>query len=74
MLSSGQEFDEKLLDSKHVLKVIFKANRQNKDFLFLPDPILPGWLRILHLKVVMPSDLKCSVCDVRNMLFKMFVF
>ena len=24
-------------------------SRQNEEFLFLPDPILPGWLRILHL-------------------------
>ena len=29
--------------------MIFKPSGQNKDFLFLPDPILPGWLRILHL-------------------------
>ena len=49
MLSSGQEFDEKFLDSKHVLKVNFKPSRKNKDFVFLPVPILPGWLKILHL-------------------------
>ena len=49
MLSSGQEFDEKFLDSKHVLKVYFKPSRKNKIFVFLPDPILPVWLRILHL-------------------------
>ena len=49
MLSSGQEFDEKVLDSKHVLKVIFKPSRKNKDLLFLPDPILAGWLKIVHL-------------------------
>ena len=30
--------------------VIFKPSRKNKDFLFLPDPILVGWLKILHLK------------------------
>ena len=51
MLSSGQEFDEKFLDSKHVLKVYFKPSRKNKIFVFLPDPILPVWLRILHLKL-----------------------
>ena len=51
MLSSGQELGKKLLDSKHVLKIIFKPSRQNKDFfLFLPDPILPGWLKILQLR------------------------
>ena len=38
---SGQEFDEKILVSEHVLKVYFKPSRQNKDFVFLPDPILP---------------------------------
>jgi hypothetical protein len=42
LLSSGQEFDEKFLDSKHVLK----PSRKNKDFIFLPVPILPGWLKI----------------------------
>ena len=46
---TGQEFDEKFLDSKHVLKVYFKSSRKNKDFVFLPVPILPGWLKILHL-------------------------
>ena len=49
LLSLGQEFDEKLLDSKHVLKLIFKPSRKNKDVLFLPDPILNVWLKILHL-------------------------
>ena len=49
-LRAGQEFDEKLLDSKHVLKVIFNPSRKNKDFLFSPYPILVGWLKILHLK------------------------
>ena len=32
MLSSGQEFDEKFLDSKHVLKVSFKPSRKKKYF------------------------------------------
>jgi hypothetical protein len=50
LLSSGQEFDKTFLDSKHVLKVYFKPSRKNKDFVFLPVPILPGWLKILHLK------------------------
>ena len=49
LLSWGQEFDEKFLDSNHVLKVYFKPSRKNKDFVFLPVPILPGWLKILHL-------------------------
>ena len=38
MFSSGQEFDEKFLDSKHVLKVYFKPSRKNQDFGFLPLP------------------------------------
>jgi hypothetical protein len=38
LLSSGQEFDEKFLDSKHVLKVYFKPSRKNQDFGFLPLP------------------------------------
>ena len=49
LLSSGQEFDKKFLDSKHVLKVYLKPSRKNKDFVFLTVPILPGWLKILHL-------------------------
>ena len=47
--SSGKEFDENLLDSKHVLKVFFKPSRKKKDFVFLPVPILPVWLKIGHL-------------------------
>ena len=50
--SSGQEFDEKFLDSKHVFKVNFKPSRKNKDFVFLPVSILPGWLKILHLSKI----------------------
>jgi hypothetical protein len=38
LLSSGQEFDKKFLDSKHVLKVYFKPSRKNPDFGFLPLP------------------------------------
>jgi hypothetical protein len=38
LLSSGQEFDEKFLNSKHVLKVYFKPSRKNPDFGFLPLP------------------------------------
>ena len=38
-------------DSNHVLKAYFKPSRKNKDFVFLPVPILPGWLKILHLKL-----------------------
>ena len=49
MLSSGQEFDEKFLDSKHDLKVYFKPSRKKKYFEFLPLPILPVWLKFLHL-------------------------
>ena len=51
LLSSGQEFDEKFLDSKHVLKVYFKPSREKKYFGFLPLPILPVWLKFLHLKL-----------------------
>ena len=29
--------------------VYFKPSRKNKDFVFLPVSILPGWLKILHL-------------------------
>jgi hypothetical protein len=49
LLSSGQEFDEKFLDSKHVLKVYFKPSRKKINFVFLPLPILPVRLKILHL-------------------------
>ena len=34
MLSSGQEFNKKFLDSKHVLKVCFKPSMKNKDLYF----------------------------------------
>ena len=34
MLSSGQEFDEKFLDSKHVLKVYFKPSRKKNILYF----------------------------------------
>ena len=44
-LSSWQEFDENFLDSKH----LFKSSRKNKDFVFLPVPILPVWVKIGHL-------------------------
>jgi hypothetical protein len=77
LLSSGQEFDEKFLDSKHVLKVYFKPSRKNKDFVLLPVPILPGWLKILHLKQqflsfsLMPVfstceaiELTCALCTI----------
>jgi hypothetical protein len=50
LLSSGQEFDKKFLDSKYVLKVYFKPSRKKKDFVFLPLPDLPGRLKILLLK------------------------
>ena len=59
-LSSGQEFDENFLDSKHVFKVYFKPSRKNKDFVFLPDPILPGWLKILHLNCYSHFQVKSS--------------
>ena len=38
LLSSGQDFDKKFLDSKHVLKVYFKPSRKNQNFWFLPLP------------------------------------
>jgi hypothetical protein len=71
LLSSGQEFDEKFLDSKHVLKVNFKPSRKQKYFVLLPVPILPGRLKILHLKqllypmsqikkVILGLGLKCQ--------------
>ena len=41
---------QKFLDSKYVLNVNFKLSRKNNNFIFLPVPILPGWLIILHLK------------------------
>jgi hypothetical protein len=40
LLSSGQEFDEKFLDPKHVLKVNFMPRRKNKDFVFLPVEVV----------------------------------
>ena len=49
MLSSGQDFGKKFLDSKHVLKVYLKPSRKNQKILFLPLSSVLVWLRILHL-------------------------
>jgi hypothetical protein len=49
LLSSGQEFDEKYLDLKHVLKVYLMPSREKKYFVLLPLPILPVRLKILYL-------------------------
>ena len=74
LLSSGQEFDEKFLESKHVLnfKVYFQPSRKKKYFVFLPLPILPVRLKILHL------NWDVSVLPVLNSSFgihkKMFCF
>ena len=45
LLSSGQEFDKRFLDSKHVLKMYFKPSRKNPDFFyFYHFPLsLSGW-------------------------------
>ena len=48
-LSVGQEFDKKFLNSTHVLKVYFKLNRKNPDFVFLPLPTLPASVKNGHL-------------------------
>jgi hypothetical protein len=40
------------LYSKNVLKVYFMPSRKNKDFVFLPVPILPGWVKILYLNEI----------------------
>jgi hypothetical protein len=37
---------------KYVLKVYIKPSRKNKDFVFKPDPILPVWVKIGHLKII----------------------
>jgi hypothetical protein len=50
LLSSGQDFSKKFLDSKHVLKVYFKPSRKNQNFLFLPLCSELVWLKILHLR------------------------
>ena len=49
MLSSGQDFGKKLLDSKHVLKVYFKPRRKNQKLLFFPLCSVVVGVRILHL-------------------------
>ena len=57
LLSSGQDFRKNFLCSKHVLKVYFKPSRKNSDFLFLPFPSEPLWLKIHHIKNCHPSKL-----------------
>ena len=54
LLSSGQDFGKKFLDSKHVLKVYFKPSRKNQNFLFLPLCSVVVWLKILHLMDKIP--------------------
>ena len=49
MLSSGQDFDKKFLDLKHVLKVYFKPLRKNQKFWFLPIPSKLASLKNDHL-------------------------
>ena len=52
LLSSGQDFNKKFLDSKHVLKVYFKPSRKNKIFLFLPLPSKLASLKNDHLSAL----------------------
>ena len=66
MLSSGKEFDEKFLDSKYVLKMYFKPSRKNENFVFLPDPILPVWLKILHLIELIIFKKMATLCAVND--------
>ena len=51
------------VSTKSAVKVYFKPSRKTKDFVFLPVPILPGWLKILHLieilKVAYQLKRKC---------------
>jgi hypothetical protein len=61
LLSSGQEFDEKFLDSKHVLKVYFKPSRKNLDFGFLPLPSKLVRLKNPYLKE--PSNLRTIITE-----------
>ena len=49
-LSSGQDYDKNVLDSKHVLKVYFKPSRKIPDFLFLPLSFELVWLKIGYLR------------------------
>ena len=49
LLSSGQDFNKKFLDSKHGLKVYFKPSRKNQNFLFLPLPSKLASLKNDHL-------------------------
>ena len=49
MLSSGQDFGKKFLDSKHVLKVYLKHSRKNPKISFLPFCSELVRLKILHL-------------------------
>ena len=49
LLSSGQDFGKKFLDSKHVLKVYLKPSRKNPKISFLPLCSELVRLKILHL-------------------------
>ena len=66
MLSSGQEFDEKLLDSKHDLKVIFKPSKKNKDFFIFTR----SYFKILHLIRLLWTDYFPNLYDFKEDLIK----
>jgi hypothetical protein len=48
--------------------VYFKLSRKTKDFVFLPVPILPGWLKILHLIGKPPKKQKMYQKHIDNFL------
>ena len=62
MLSSGQNFGKKFLDSKHVLKVYFKPSRKNQIFLFEPLSSVLVWLKILLLSAYNKTILFILIC------------
>ena len=76
LLSSGLEFDEKLLDSKPDLKVSFKPSRKIKDFVFLKfghsEKATKIWNVIWHLlskRQIMWENVSNFVAFLENLNF-----
>ena len=62
----GQKFDENFLCSKHILKVYsIEEPSRKKKFIFIPDPILPVWLKIGHVsnQLYLPSRQVAAVSN-----------
>ena len=68
LLSSGQDFSKKFLDSKHVLEVYLKPSRKNPKISFLPLCSKLVRLKILYLRINSKPDRNQSKLTMYNAL------